>query len=51
MKKIKNEKRRKQSVVFTPTEQGSKIMLNSSDGLITPYDDVLSRTFDILDKY
>ncbi len=26
-------------------------MLNSSDGLITPYDDILSRTFDILDKY
>lgn len=26
-------------------------MLNSSDGMITPYDDILSRTFDILEKY
>lgn len=25
--------------------------MNSSDGLITPYEDMLSRTFDILDKY
>jgi hypothetical protein len=26
-------------------------MLNSSDGLITPYEDMLSRTFEILEKY
>jgi len=25
--------------------------MNSSDGLITPYKDMLSRTFDILNKY
>lgn len=25
--------------------------MNSSDGLITPYSDMLSRTFDILNKY
>lgn len=51
MRKIKNQKYRKHSIVLSPTETGSKIILNNSESLINPYNEMLSRTFDILNKY
>ena len=38
-------------MIFSPSVHGSKIISTNSDGLATPYSDMLSRTFDILNKY